>query len=274
MRRSPTERPMTLITIVTRRPGPGFAAVQRRGHSTPYRDMLPDHCAALYRDTVNYINNYIRPRETASDLADGLQEVQEAAQAYVLREGGLNDAQADEMAFQAELLRALEPELPQRWKELLAVPGLRFLQSIGALADYEYGLIYLALCCLDREHDQERTQTELRGLVQSWNLTMEAGTGRCSLTLLRLALRGTSWWSQLAGFERSFHHPVKLALLGGIDGAVASASAQKLEGHQEVDWNQACLGLLQGSLSYSIPALPAVAQWRERMTRRLEQRQA
>jgi hypothetical protein len=269
-----SERPLCLITIVTRRPGPGFQSAERHGRSTPYRDLLPDHCAALYRDTVNYINNYIRPRDTAAGLADGLHEVQEAAQAYVLREGGLNDDQADELAFQAELLRALEPELPQRWKELLAVPGLRFLQSIGSLADYEYGLIYLALCCLDREHDAERTQTELRGLVQSWNLTMEPGTGHCSLTLLRLALRGTSWWSQLAGFERSFHHAVKLALLGGIDGAVASASAQKLEGQQQVDWNQACLGLLQGSLVYSIPALPAVAQWRERMARRLAQQQA
>ncbi len=259
---------IALISIVTRRPGPGFDGMQQRNSSIIYQDMLPDTCASLYRDALNYVNNFIRPAETTPGLADGLLQVQEAAQAYVLREGKLSDAQADELAFQLEMLRELEPELPLRWKELLAVPGLRFLQSTGALVDYEYGLIYLALCCLDREHDSERTQSELRGLVQSWNLTMEPGQGRCSLTLLRIALRGTSWWSQLAGQGSNFHRPLRLTMLGGIDGAVASASAQMLEGRKQVDWNQASLGLLQGALSYSVSAIPAVQQWRERMNRR------
>ena len=260
---------IALITIVTHRPGPGYEMPSGAMLKASFGDLAPDTCASLYRDALNYVNNYIRPAESARALQDGLLEVQEAAQSYVLREGHLTDRQADEMAFQLELLRELEPELPYRWKELLAVPGLRFLQSIGALGDYEYGLIYLALCCLDREHNSERTQSELRGLIQSWNLTMEPGQGRCSLTMLRIALRGSSWWSQLAGQESNFHWPVKLSLLGAIDGAVSSASAQKLEGNKEVDWNQTSLGLLQGALSYSVQVLPAVVKWRERMNRRL-----
>ncbi len=261
---------MALITIVTHRPGPGFDRAERRRLPSTYRDMLPEQCAKLYRDALNYVNNYVRPAAKGADLSSGLLEVQEAAQSYVLREGNLDDAQADELAFQLELMRELEPELPLRWKELLAVPGLRFLQSTGALVDYEYGLIYLALCCLDREHDAERTQSELRGLIQSWSLTMEPGQGRCSLSILRIALRGASWWSQLAGMETSFHQALRLAMLGAIDGAVASASAQMLEGQREVDWNQACLGLLQGSLSYSVQALPSVRLWRESVLRRME----
>lgn len=270
MRAEQNNTRIALITMVTRRPGPGFDQPISTAILPLQREISPELCANLYRDALNHVNNYIRPPESAPDLGDGLFRVQEAAQAYVLREGKLNDAQADELAYQLEVLRALHLDLPYHWKELIAVPGLRFLQSIGSLADYEYGLVYLALCCLDREHDPVRTQEELRGLVQSWNLTMEPGEGRFSLSMLLMAIRGTAWWSQLSGLAGGFHRPVKLAMLGAIDGAVCSASGQKLEGHRDVDWNLASMGLLQGALSYSVAAIPAVERWKERMLRRLE----
>jgi hypothetical protein len=265
---------IAMITLVTHRPGPGFDPGDQRYRRPQHPPLLPETCARLYRDTLNYVNNYIRPQETSPTVDAGLNEVQEVAQAYMLREGKLGDAQADELAFQLEVLRRLEPGTPEHWKELLAAPGLRFLQSSTALVDYEYGLIYLAICCLERRHDAARTESELRNLLKSWSLTMEPGTGWCSHTLLGIALQGTLWWSRLAGEERDFHRGVELSLLGGIDGAVASVSAQLLEGHRQVDWNQACLGLLQGSLSYAIPAIPAIRAWRERLESRISSQEA
>ncbi|MFT7588959.1 MAG: hypothetical protein ACI959_001173 [Limisphaerales bacterium] len=231
-------------------------------------------CASLYKDTLNYLNNFFQPDYAVANSAEAFHSVRECAHSYLVRKGGFDLAQEEELAFQMELNQGLEPCLVGGSSPVLGQPSLVFLRNRMVFSEYEYGLVYLLFCSLDRPHNALRMRDELLDLWESWKYTMEPGQGYLSKWLIQIAIKGVQWWSGIAGQEKMYRAYVRLDILMAIQGAATGVAGQQVgmgkfqHDRSTLIWDRIGLAVLQGALNGSVFKITRIAKWLENLKRK------
>lgn len=224
----------------------------------------PD-CSVLYRNTLNYINNFFKPDYTKASESEAVSSVCECGAGYLSRQAAFDEVKTEELHFQIALQQGIDPlQNPEGLRRNGVLPSVLFLRNRSAFGEYEYGLVYMLMLTLERASNRFRLEEALEELWLSQKQNIGA-KGMLSRWLIQIARKSVEWWGRISGADALQN--TRLDVVRAAQGAAAGIAGQQLGAHafeydnRSINWAQVELALLAGLLHGSVFRISRIEQW-------------